>query len=207
MSNDLISRSVAIESIWSLFNNIYNNARVFEPEETKLSERILSDVQKTIKSQPTAYDVDKVVEKMKCNECEKCNFIEVCAGLKYCGYCGKCHKKIIEIIKEGGLCEPKRMRDVEKVAKIADTYGYDSQSQQCIEEMAELTQAINKFWRKQGNGQSTDKDLSICMDNIVEEIADVQIMLWQMAYLLNADVIPIIEQKLDRQLGRIEKEC
>lgn len=94
-----------------------------------------------------------------------------------------------------------------KIQKIADTYGYDAQSRQCIEEMAELTQAINKLWRKQGNGQSTDKDLSVCIDNIVEEIADVQIMLWQMAYLLNADVTPIIEQKLDRQLERIEKEC
>lgn len=32
----------------------------------------------------------------------------------------------------------------------------------------------------------------------VEEIADVQIMLWQMAYLLNADVKPIIDKKLER---------
>lgn len=37
--------------------------------------------------------------------------------------------------------------DALKIQKIADTYGYDAQSRQCIEEMAELTQAINKFWR------------------------------------------------------------
>ena len=37
----------------------------------------------------------------------------------------------------------------EKIKAIADRYGYDAQSRQCIEEMAELTQAINKFWRKQ----------------------------------------------------------
>lgn len=36
----------------------------------------------------------------------------------------------------------------QKIQKIAQTYGYDAQSRQCIEEMAELTQAINKFWRK-----------------------------------------------------------
>ena len=94
----------------------------------------------------------------------------------------------------------------DKMKKIADTYGYDAQSRQCIEEMAELTQAINKFWRKQGNGQSTDKSISDCTYNLLEEIADVQIMLWQMEYLLNADVTPIIEQKLDRQLERIESE-
>lgn len=37
----------------------------------------------------------------------------------------------------------------QKIQRIAQHYGYDSQSRQCIEEMAELTQAINKFWRKQ----------------------------------------------------------
>ena len=41
--------------------------------------------------------------------------------------------------------------------------------------------------------------------NLIEEIADVQIMLWQTEYLLNADTSIIIQQKLDRQSGRIEK--
>ena len=106
-----------------------------------------------------------------------------------------------------------------KLRRIAEEYGYDAQSRQCIEEMAELTQAINKFWRKQmmcgfvsldeikaeENEKSRLSDEK-CYQNLVEEIADVQIMLWQMAYLLNADVIPIINQKLDRQLERIESE-
>ena len=105
-----------------------------------------------------------------------------------------------------------------KIKKIADTYGYDAQSRQCIEEMAELTQAINKFWRKQmmcgfvslDEIKAEETENSKLSDekgyqNLVEEIADVQIMLWQMEYLLNADVTPIIEQKLDRQLERIEK--
>lgn len=43
-------------------------------------------------------------------------------------------------------------------------------------------------------------------DNLVEEIADVQIMLWQMEYLLNADTSIIIQQKLDRRMERIEME-
>ena len=99
--------------------------------------------------------------------------------------------------------------DKEKIKRIADTYGYDAQSRQCIEEMAELTQAINKFWRKDLKcGKLTTLEVPSGSPqelSIIEEIADVQIMLWQMAYLLNADVIPIIEQKLDRQLERIEK--
>lgn len=98
------------------------------------------------------------------------------------------------------------MEIMDKIKLIASTYGYDAQSRQCIEEMAELTQAINKLWRKQGNGQITHNKISTCMDNIVEEIADVQIMLWEMVYMLNADVAPIIEQKLDRQLERIKEE-
>ena len=47
----------------------------------------------------TAYSVDKVVEELKCDRCESCNFLEVCAGSKCCG---KCHEKAIEIVKRGG---------------------------------------------------------------------------------------------------------
>ena len=100
----------------------------------------------------------------------------------------------------------------EAIKKIADRYGYDAQSRQCIEEMAELTQAINKMWRAKNNSVNATTSTEIMRydaiflskkKNLIEEIADVQIMLWQMAYLLNADVIPIIEQKLNRQLERI----
>jgi len=58
-------------------------------------------------------------------------------------------------------------------------------------------------------GKQPDGEKYITMsptyDNLVEEMADVQIMLWQMEYLLNADTSIIIQQKLDRQIGRIEK--
>lgn len=39
-----------------------------------------------------------------------------------------------------------------KIELIAERYGYEPQSRQCIEEMAELTQAINKLWRKRNFG-------------------------------------------------------
>lgn len=93
-----------------------------------------------------------------------------------------------------------------KIQKIADTYGYDAQSRQCIEEMAELTVAINKAWRKRYDDfEKRTKDF----ENIREEICDVEIMLEQIKYLLqisDTDINEIIEQKLDRQLERIESE-
>ena len=99
-----------------------------------------------------------------------------------------------------------------KIQKIAGTYGYDAQSRQCIEEMAELTQAINKFWRKDLKcGQLTTLEVPIGSPqelSIVEEIADVEICLAQMKYLLairEEDINKVIEQKLERQLERIEK--
>ena len=100
------------------------------------------------------------------------------------------------------------MEIAEKIKIIAEHYGYESQSRQCIEEMAELTQVINKFWRACGNGQKTEKRIVECRNNLVEELADVQIMLWQIEYLLLSatEVNQVITQKLDRQLKRIEEE-
>lgn len=99
------------------------------------------------------------------------------------------------------------MEIAEKIKIIAEHYGYDAQSRQCIEEMAELTQAINKWWRVCGNGQRTEKSIAECRYNLVEEIADVQIMLYQLGYLLDSrlEVSEIITNKLDRQLERVEK--
>lgn len=103
----------------------------------------------------------------------------------------------------------------EAIQKIAQHYGYDTQSRQCIEEMAELMKAINKAWRCEENLKNAKNEiedrrytaiLKAKKRNLTEEIADVQIMLWQLEYLLNADVEPIIEQKISRQLERIEND-
>ena len=90
----------------------------------------------------------------------------------------------------------------ESMRTIATFYGYDTQSRQLIEEMAELRQAINKAWRM---GNDFD-NLLVQKRNIKEEIADVTIMLEQIKYLLSisdTDIEQIIEQKLNRQLERI----
>lgn len=47
---------------------------------------------------PTAYDVDKVVEELVCENCESCSFLEKCAG-SIC--CVECHNKVTEIVKQG----------------------------------------------------------------------------------------------------------
>lgn len=103
---------------------------------------------------------------------------------------------------------------LEKIRTIARHYEYDEQSRQCIEEMAELTQAINKYWRTElqrgknlynpWDGYMPDNSEEYY--NLVEEIADVQIMLEQMKFFLAAghDVNRIIDEKLDRQIYRIE---
>lgn len=106
------------------------------------------------------------------------------------------------------------MDKTEKIKAIADHYGYDAQSRQCIEEMAELTQAINKFWRNQldcGKYELPDDPEEIPIftneyDNLIEEMADVQVTLLQMAYLLKIDIQSMVDTKLDRQLERIERE-
>lgn len=88
------------------------------------------------------------------------------------------------------------------IVAIAEHYGYDSQSRQLIEEMAELTQAINKAWRKR---YDDFEERTKTFENIREEICDVEIMLSQIKYLLGCqdEVEQEKERKILRQLERI----
>lgn len=113
----------------------------------------------------------------------------------------------------------KRMRDG-RIEEIAMQYGYDAQSRQCIEEMAELTQAINKFWRKdlgcgkfRLSGELSQKPVSLPSGseeykNLVEEIADVEIMLAQMKFMLGCEdeAEKTKQEKIERQVERIREE-
>lgn len=70
--------------------------------------------------------------------------------------------------------------DMELMSRtIADHYGYPTQSNQLIEECAELIQAVSKYRR----ADSPATRMS-AMENLTEEIADVEIMLAQIKYLL-----------------------
>ncbi len=102
----------------------------------------------------------------------------------------------------------------ERLRKIADYYGYDNQSRQLIEEMAELTQAINKYYRKRAGKElvpepENDRELysSPEWSHITEEIADVYIMLEQIRYLLRVDEYELmsdIESKIEREVKRLQ---
>lgn len=78
------------------------------------------------------------------------------------------------------------------IQKIADYYGLDNQTDKTIEECAELIQALVKLESR---------------ENTIEEIADVQIMLKQMLYLLDCEkeVEKVMEYKINRQLERIKQ--
>ena len=99
------------------------------------------------------------------------------------------------------------MNRTENIEQIALHYGYEPQSRQLIEEMAELTVAINKLWRLDDNGDWTIfiNRKAECEMNIIEEIADVEIMLEQIKLLLNcgAKVEMVKDVKVKRQLERM----
>jgi len=67
---------------------------------------------------------------------------------------------------------------------VADHFGYEIQSEQLVEECAELIQAINKYRRARGAGQPTVLSEEAAFGNLIEEIADVESMLEQIKYLL-----------------------
>ena len=94
-----------------------------------------------------------------------------------------------------------------KIRYIADYYGYEPQSRQLIEEMAELTVAINKLWRRHEYG-ATSKEIAKAHMDVLEEIADVTVMLCQIQYLLgisSPELDYATERKLNRQIERIHK--
>ncbi len=92
-----------------------------------------------------------------------------------------------------------------KIQHIADTYGYEAQSNQLQEEAAELIQAVNKLRRANGNGQPCQKTEFQAKHNLIEELADVEIMIRQLVYLLDCDVVfeEFMKDKLHRTLMRM----
>lgn len=100
----------------------------------------------------------------------------------------------------------------DKLKIIAEHYGIENQSIQLMEEMAELTIALNKYRRSsqiehQTISESIDEQFII--EQIKEEMVDVEIVLSQLKYLFNCsddDLAIWKERKIERQLERIAKE-
>jgi NTP pyrophosphatase (non-canonical NTP hydrolase) len=81
-----------------------------------------------------------------------------------------------------------------------EKYGKEAQSRQAMEECAELVQAINKCLRYPNKDD--------CKDNLVEEIADVEIMLYQLKVMFNIDddqVFAFKVEKAKREQERLKK--
>jgi NTP pyrophosphatase (non-canonical NTP hydrolase) len=94
----------------------------------------------------------------------------------------------------------------DKIYKIARNYDTEAQVDVLIEEMAELTKALLKNRRAQSG--NTDEKIGHTVQDIIEEMADVQIMLLQISFLgdFGDDVIDVMDYKLDRQLERIQNQ-
>lgn len=89
------------------------------------------------------------------------------------------------------------MIEDERIKKIADNYGIKRQLHQLAEECSELAVEASHSARK----GTTVK--------IIEEMADVEIMIEQIVYLAKIDrkdIDECIQYKLERQMGRIKEE-
>ena len=83
-------------------------------------------------------------------------------------------------------------------------YGGNNQIDVAIEEMAELTQALIKTKR-----YAADEDFVIFRENVIEEIADVEIMLQQLRLIFGIDEGDVDAEKdfkLSRLADRLKQE-
>ena len=104
----------------------------------------------------------------------------------------------------------------ERLINIVKHYDNDAQIRQLIEEMAELTQALNKLWKaEQGyineyyDGYKKGAAVKICRESVIEETADVMICLEELKYILgisDKEIKWCMDIKLNRQLERMERE-
>lgn len=93
--------------------------------------------------------------------------------------------------------------------RIADYFGEAVQMQQLVEEMSELTKAICKYARLNGQGQPVADSVTeeTVEANLVEEMADVKLVLEQVIYLHGCkdEVEKVITEKIAKVNERISK--
>lgn len=74
---------------------------------------------------------------------------------------------------------------------------------QTMEECGELIKAISKYNRVNGIGQKTEANKREVYLNLVEEIADVEICIEQLKYLMSIE--PLVEQAKDVAFEKVAK--
>jgi len=83
---------------------------------------------------------------------------------------------------------------------MLDAWGEDSQLDVCIEEMAELTQALCKYRRKK-----RISSINSTLENIKEEIADVLLCVSQMAIMFGEEEVDkIMKEKIARAIKKLD---
>lgn len=88
--------------------------------------------------------------------------------------------------------------------EATDLWGLVAQYDQCIEEMAELTVAINKYKRKVIYGEYANSQEII--DNLIEEIADVKICIEQMCWFFkDYNIDAMLDNKMVKFKNQIDK--
>ena len=87
--------------------------------------------------------------------------------------------------------------------KSIEVYGKEAQCRQTMEECAELIQAVNKMLRYEDRPAEPEY-----YANLIEEIADVEIMLYQLKVMFNIDddqVFAFKVQKAKREQERLKE--
>lgn len=99
--------------------------------------------------------------------------------------------------------------EIEAIHKINDYYGQEVQERQTIEEMSELTKALNKLWRFDKNVLHNKKSKEELLANVYEELADVSICLQYLIeiYGCKEEVKKIRLEKFERELQRIQRNA
>jgi len=163
--------------------------------------------------------MNKITEEMTAYVCDKRCKYACDANLKLeelDAICGKCKlgTYAANVLAKNNEMIAKNIAMESQTKSVADYYGYANQSGQLIEEMAELMVAIKKYDRVYGSDDLINApakkflDVKYLEDCIFEKIADVEIMLEQINYLLGcrSEVESIKEMKITRQLMRIAEE-
>lgn len=132
------------------------------------------------------------------DSCKKCIFANEDAG------CGRhlMEEAADRLERSANAC--KMAPDDERIMQQAiETYGVQAQCDVAIEEMAELTKAIMKIRRVADDYEKTQSAL----DNLLEEIADVDIMVDQLKIMWGSrEVEEYRRKKLERLERRLQDD-
>lgn len=92
----------------------------------------------------------------------------------------------------------------DRIKEIVDFYGEENQLNMVSEEVGELLQAINKIRRfKRGGDSNTEIKL---IKNLLEEMADVEIMIRQLQYIIYKKYMNKDETELEEVIDIFESQ-